>query len=117
MPRTWNTTKVFLLMAALTALLAAIGQALAGQPGLAIAITLAAVTNLGIYWWASRLVLWMYRAPGVTECALPARVRAPAHPEVSGPSRRSARTGEAARGLGLRWFSPPRPPARRPRPS
>ena len=71
MSRLWSTTKVFLLMAGLTALLGAIGHALAGQMGLILAIALAAVTNIGMYFWSARLVLRMYRAQVVTEREAP----------------------------------------------
>jgi heat shock protein HtpX len=75
MSRISSTTKVFLLMAGLTGLLGAIGHALGGKTGLMVAIALAAVTNVAMYFWSSRLVLRMYRARVVTEREAPGLYR------------------------------------------
>lgn len=57
-----NRTKTFLLLAALTALLLFIGQALGGRAGLMFAFVFAAAMNLGAYWFSDKIVLRMYRA-------------------------------------------------------
>ena len=62
-------------MAGLTGLLGAIGHALGGKTGLMVAIALAAVTNVAMYFWSSRLVLRMYRARVVTEREAPGLYR------------------------------------------
>ena len=54
--------KVFLLMAGLTALFAAVGGYLGGQGGALLAFGFAVVTNIGMYWFSDRAVLKMYRA-------------------------------------------------------
>ncbi|MGI9626543.1 MAG: zinc metalloprotease HtpX [Longimicrobiales bacterium] len=55
-------TKVFMLMAALTAFVVFIGGALAGQSGAIFAFAFAIVTNVGMYWFSDRAVLKMYKA-------------------------------------------------------
>lgn len=62
----WNHAKVFVLMAALTALLGAAGQALGGPTGAVLAIGFAAVSNVAMYFWSSNIVLRMYGARVVT---------------------------------------------------
>ncbi len=62
-----NRTKTMILLAALTALLLWVGQALAGQAGLAIAVAFALVLNFGSYWLSDKIVLRMYRAQEVPE--------------------------------------------------
>ncbi len=54
--------KVFVLMAGLTALLAAFGGYFGGQSGAILVFFLAAAMNVGMYWFSDRLVLKMYRA-------------------------------------------------------
>lgn len=54
--------KTTLLMAGLTGLFMAIGYLLSGQGGMLIALGLAAVTNVGMYWFSDKLVLKMQRA-------------------------------------------------------
>ena len=54
--------KVFMLMAALTALLMLFGQYLGGQGGAMLFLGIAAVMNLGMYWFSDRAVLRMYKA-------------------------------------------------------
>jgi len=58
----WSNTKVFLMMAGLTALLGAAGQALGGTAGLALALGLGAVANVALYFWSGPMVLRMYGA-------------------------------------------------------
>jgi heat shock protein HtpX len=62
-----NRTKTLILLAALTALLLWVGQALAGQGGLAIALVVALVLNFGSYWFSDKVVLRMYGAQEVAE--------------------------------------------------
>ena len=54
--------KTFLLLAALTALFVVVGGMLGGTAGLVIAVGLAAVMNLGAYWYSDRIVLRIYKA-------------------------------------------------------
>jgi len=54
--------KVFMLMAGLTALLMLFGQYLGGQSGAVLFLVIAAVMNLGMYWFSDRVVLRMYKA-------------------------------------------------------
>lgn len=60
-----NRTKTLMLLAALTALLLWMGQALGGRTGVAFAFVLAAAMNLGAYWFSDKIVLRMYRAQEV----------------------------------------------------
>jgi len=55
-------TKVFVMMAGLTALLAAFGGYFGGQSGAILVFILAAVMNFGMYWFSDKVVLRMYRA-------------------------------------------------------
>jgi heat shock protein HtpX len=57
-----QTTKVLLLMAALTALMVVVGGAVGGREGAILAFGFAAVTNFGMYWWSDKMVLRMYKA-------------------------------------------------------
>ncbi|MFQ6111179.1 MAG: zinc metalloprotease HtpX [Nitrospinota bacterium] len=68
---TTNSIKTYILLAALTALILLIGQAIGGRSGLVMAVILAAVMNLGSYWYSDRIVLSMYRAREVTEREAP----------------------------------------------
>ena len=63
--------KVFVLMAGLTALFIAIGSFVGGEPGMLIALVMAAAINLGLYYSSSSLVLRMYGARPVTEAEAP----------------------------------------------
>jgi heat shock protein HtpX len=54
--------KVFMLMAGLTALLMLFGQYLGGQGGAMLFLGIAAVMNIGMYWFSDRAVLRMYKA-------------------------------------------------------
>ncbi len=55
-------TKVFLLMAGLTALLVVLGGYFFGQGGAVLFFALAAVMNFGMYWFSDKAVLRMYKA-------------------------------------------------------
>ena len=55
-------TKVFVLMAGLTALLAAFGGYFGGQGGAILVFILAGFMNFGMYWFSDRVVLRMYKA-------------------------------------------------------
>ena len=67
-----NALKVFVLMAALTALLGAIGSWLGGTTGVVVAIALAAALNLATYWWSGPLALRAYGARIVSDHEAPA---------------------------------------------
>ena len=62
-----NQTKTLMLLAAMTALLLWVGQALAGQAGLVIALIIAGLLNFGSYWFSDKIVLRMYGAQEVDE--------------------------------------------------
>jgi heat shock protein HtpX len=55
-------TKIFVMMAGLTALLAAFGGYFGGQSGAILVFILAAVMNFGMFWFSDKVVLRMYRA-------------------------------------------------------
>ena len=57
-----ETTKVFLMMAGLTALFVVLGGVVGGQNGAILFFIIAAVMNVGMYWFSDRMVLKMYRA-------------------------------------------------------
>ena len=59
---TMSNMKVFVLMAALTALLVVIGQVIGGTNGATIFFVMAAVMNFAMYWWSDKAVLKMYKA-------------------------------------------------------
>lgn len=61
-----NHLKTVVLLSALTALFGAIGYALAGSSGLVVALGLAAVMNLGTWWFSDRIVLKLYGAKPMT---------------------------------------------------
>ncbi len=61
-----NTIKTTVLLAALTALLIAIGGALGGRGGMVIAFALAVVTNMGAYWFSGDIALRMAGAREVS---------------------------------------------------
>ncbi len=61
-----NYTKTFMLIAAMTALFAGIGYLVGGQSGMMIAFAIAAVMNIGSYWFSDSIVLKMYKAQPVT---------------------------------------------------
>src|SRR5918994_1472944 len=66
-----RTLKVFVLMAGLTALVAAAGQWAGGTTGAMLALALAGVMNFAMYFWSDRMVLRMYGAHVVTEQQAP----------------------------------------------
>ncbi len=57
-----QTLKVFGLMTGLTVLVVAAGQYLGGSNGAVIAFGMAAVMNVGMYWFSDKAVLKMYKA-------------------------------------------------------
>ncbi len=57
-----NTMRTTLLLGAMTGLLLVVGQALGGQTGMVIALTIAVVMNFGSYWYSDKLVLKIYHA-------------------------------------------------------
>jgi heat shock protein HtpX len=60
-----NGLKTAMLLGLLSALLLAIGEWLGGANGLVMAFVIAAVMNLGSYWFSDKIVLRMYRAQPV----------------------------------------------------
>lgn len=60
-----SSLKTAALLGVLSALFLYLGQLLGGQDGLVIAFVMAAVMNLGSYWFSDKLVLRMYRAKEV----------------------------------------------------
>jgi heat shock protein HtpX len=66
-----NNVKVFVLMAGLTALVVAFGQAFGGSNGALMAFGLAALMNVGMLWGSSKLVLKSYGARVVSEAEAP----------------------------------------------
>lgn len=57
-----NAIKTTVLLALLTGILVAAGQALGGRQGAILALALAAVMNFVSYWFSDKIVLGMYRA-------------------------------------------------------
>ncbi len=66
-----NLLKTGILLTALTLLLIAIGNMLGGQTGLLVALVLAAIMNLGAYWFSDKLVLAMSGAQPISEQEAP----------------------------------------------
>ena len=64
-------TKVFLMMAGLTALLCVVGQLIGGASGMMLFFIIAAAMNFGMYWFSDKVVLRMYGAKIVTEQEAP----------------------------------------------
>jgi heat shock protein HtpX len=62
-----NNVKTFMLMAGLMALFLGLGQMIAGQQGLMMALVLGSAMNFIMYFFSDRMVLAMYRARVVTE--------------------------------------------------
>ena len=60
-----NGVKTVLLLGALSGLLLVIGDVVAGPNGLMFGLMVAAVMNLGSYWFSDKIVLRMYRAQQV----------------------------------------------------
>ena len=66
-----NLFKTAVLLAALTALVVLIGQAIGGQQGMLIAFVFALLMNFGSYWFSDRIVLAMYGAQPIEESQAP----------------------------------------------
>ncbi|MEA2115387.1 MAG: zinc metalloprotease HtpX [Thermodesulfobacteriota bacterium] len=66
-----NTTKTFILMAALTGLFMVGGQALAGQQGMMFALIMALGLNFFAYWNSDKMALAMNKAREVSEAEAP----------------------------------------------
>ena len=66
-----NNVKVFVLMAAMTALFGAIGGYVGGQGGMLMALGFAGVMNFVMYYKSSSMVLRMYGAHPITEQQAP----------------------------------------------
>jgi len=62
-----NTIRTTVLLAALTGLIVWVGQMLGGGQGAMIAFVLAAVMNVGSYWFSDRIVLASYGAQPISE--------------------------------------------------
>ena len=60
-----NTVKTTVLLAAMSGLLLVIGEMLGGRSGLMTALVMAALMNLGSYWFSDKIVLTMYGAQEV----------------------------------------------------
>jgi Zn-dependent protease with chaperone function len=71
-----NTTKTFMLMAALTALFMIAGEAMAGRQGMLIALMLALGLNFFAYWNSDKMALAMNRA---REVSMPIPVKSATH--------------------------------------
>src|SRR5436190_879002 len=66
-----NSLKVFLLLAALTALFMAVGAMIGGAQGMLIAFLVAVATNAFAYWNSDKMLLRMYDAREVDRAAAP----------------------------------------------
>lgn len=66
-----NRLRTTFLLALLTVLIVWIGRVLGGPHGMVIAFVLAAVMNLGSYWFSDKIVLGMYRAKPLDESDAP----------------------------------------------
>ena len=60
-----NGIKTVLLLGLMSGVLLALGEWLGGANGLVFAFVIAAIMNLGSYWFSDKLVLSMYRAQPV----------------------------------------------------
>jgi heat shock protein HtpX len=60
-----NGVKTVLLLGAMSGLLLVIGDVVAGPSGLMMGLVIAAVMNMGSYWFSDKIVLRMYRAQEV----------------------------------------------------
>ena len=66
-----NTVKTLGLMVFMTLLLVFVGAAIGGRGGMLMAFAMAAIMNVGMYWFSDKIVLRMYRAQPVTEAEAP----------------------------------------------
>ncbi len=66
-----NTVKTLGLMVFMTLLLVFVGGAIGGRGGMIMAFAMAAVMNVGMYWFSDKIVLRMYKAQPVTEAEAP----------------------------------------------
>jgi heat shock protein HtpX len=66
-----NNIKVFILLAAMTALFGVVGGAIGGKGGMLIALAIAAVMNFVMYFKSGKMVLKAYKARIVTEQEAP----------------------------------------------
>ena len=66
-----SNARVFLLMAGLTGLFVALGGAFGGRTGMGIALAVAALMNVAMYYGSARMVLRMYGARVVTRDEAP----------------------------------------------
>ena len=66
-----NTVKTLGLMVFMTLLLVFVGAAIGGRGGMVMAFAMAAIMNVGMYWFSDKLVLRMYNAQPVTEAEAP----------------------------------------------
>lgn len=66
-----NTFRTAVFMTLLTLLLVFVGRILGGPNGMAIAFVVAAVMNLGAYWFSDQMILSMYRAREVGPAEAP----------------------------------------------
>jgi len=66
-----NNTKVFMLMAGMTAMFIAIGGAIGGQSGMLTALVFAGGMNFFMYYASSSMVLKMYKARTITAAEAP----------------------------------------------
>jgi heat shock protein HtpX len=66
-----NTIKTLGLMVFMTLLLVFAGAALGGRSGMVMAFSMAAIMNVGMYWFSDKVVLRMYRAQPVTDAEAP----------------------------------------------
>ena len=66
-----NTVKTLGLMVFMTLLLVFAGAALGGRSGMVMAFAMAAIMNVGMYWFSDKIVLRMYKAQPVTEAEAP----------------------------------------------
>lgn len=62
-----NTLKTTFFLAILAVLFVSVGSLLGGRNGATIALVMAAVMNVGAYWFSDKIVLAMYRAKEVTD--------------------------------------------------
>jgi len=66
-----NMVKTIGLMVFMTLLLVFVGAAIGGRSGMVFAFAMAAIMNVGAYWFSDKIVLRMYNAQPVTESEAP----------------------------------------------